>query len=121
MNRQITVLAIVMLAFFLSSCGDECSQDYPPPTETTNSSNPYSISYLSSDLGIGSTRWENITTGGSGTGSVTQVYECLLPIGCGNWSRVSNEVQLTSGENAVYTYQKSDGCEWRDDYIITLK
>jgi len=111
---------IVFMSVSLMGCGgSSCEQDYPPPTEIITSNNPYHIGFYSSDLGISSARWVNITTGGAGPGTVSQAYECFFPIGCGTWSHVEADVYLATGLNTVYLYHSSDGCEWRDDYLIT--
>ena len=119
-TRLFIILCICLS--LLSGCGsgNDCDQDYPPPSEISTTSNPYTFSTLSSDLGIVSTRWENLTTSASGSGTVTQVYECVFPIGCGTWSRLVNTVPLSVGYNLVFIYNSSDGCEWRDDYAVTL-
>ena len=120
--RAVLAFAIVLASLGFIGCSgfDDCEQDYPPPSQLSTSSTPHTFSTLSSDLGISSTRWENLTTGESGGGTVTRVYECVFFIGCGNWSRVENTVPLSAGYNLVYIYNSSDGCEWRDDYEITL-
>jgi len=48
------------------------------------------------------------------------VQECLFLLGCGTWSQLVVVVPLIQGANTVYRYYTSDGCEWRDDYLITL-
>jgi len=124
MEGDVFTRSFIILCFCLSlliGCSsDDCEQDYPPPSQLSTTSSPHTFSTLSSDLGISSTRWENLTTGESGGGTVTRVYECVFFIGCGNWSRVENTVPLSAGYNLVYIYNSSDGCEWRDDYEITL-
>jgi hypothetical protein len=106
----------------LPGCGDNdsCEQDYPPPTQITAAQSPYELSSLSSDLSIASVRWVNATSGDSGAGTVTQVQECVFLLGCGPWSKLVVLVSLIPGTNTVYRYHTSDGCEWRDDYLITL-
>ena len=118
--RLLGIAAHISMIISLTGCfGDSCSQDYLPPEEITTSDNPYHISILSTNLSIVSARWVNITNGESGGGSVTQVYECFFPFGCGTWTRVEWDVSLTTGLNTVYTYERSGGCDWRDDYLIT--
>jgi len=73
-----------------------------------------------SDLSIGSVRWVNATTGESGVGTVAHVQECVFLLGCGTWSQLVVVVPLIQGANTVHRYYTSDGCEWRDDYLITL-
>jgi len=109
----------------LTGCGYEsCEQDFLPPEQITTNDNPHRISYLSSDLGIAGIRWQNVTTGASGAGSVTRVNECTggfpFPRICGDWSRITVDVSLAPGQNTVHTFESSDGCEWRKDYLITL-
>ncbi|PLX42998.1 MAG: hypothetical protein C0608_00870 [Deltaproteobacteria bacterium] len=112
---------ILLFPLTLAACGDECEQDYLPPIEITTSQTPYTLSQYSTDYAISGTRWENITTEGCGSGIVEKTYECFFPIGCGNWMHITNEVELTYGTNTVYIFTKSDGCEWREDYLITLE
>jgi hypothetical protein len=100
--------------------GDDCEQDIGPPRPITTTQSPYELSTLSSDLSIGSVRWVNATTGESGVGTVTHVQECLFLLGCGTWSELVVMVPLIQGANTVHRYYTSDGCEWRDDYLITL-
>jgi hypothetical protein len=109
----------------LAGCGSEsCEQDYPPPEQIATSDNPYRISYRTSNVGISQVRWENVTTGDSGTASLEQKYECVpfifFPPICGDWLHVTMDIPLIPGANTVHTYEASDGCEWRDDYVITL-
>ncbi len=118
--RLLGILTAILTITFLTGCGNECIQDYPPPTEISTYQNPYTISYSSTDLGIQYTRWDNTTTGVSGSGDVTYGYGCVWFFGCGDLAYVSNEIQLAPGLNTVYTYEGNDGCDWRDDYLITL-
>ena len=117
--RLLSVFSFILIITTLTGCGPSCEQDYFPPIEITTNNNPYHLSYLSSDLEIGSARWENITTGASGIANVTHVNECVFPIGCGTWTSVEMDVSLAIGLNTVYTFKSSDGCEWREDYLIT--
>ena len=114
--------AAVMAILAQTGCSgfDSCSQDFLPPAEITTNSNPYHYRSLSSDLGISAARWVNNTTGDSGAVTVTQQYECVPFIGCGTWSVIEMFIPLTPGVNSIYVYHTSDGCEWRDDYLITL-
>jgi hypothetical protein len=118
------VAGVAGMLSLLTGCGVDCEQDFPPPEQITTNDNPHRISYLSSDLGIASIRWQNVTTGASGTGSVTRVNECTggfpFPRICGDWSRIIVDVSLAPGQNTVHTFESSDGCEWREDYLITL-
>jgi len=116
----LVVAGIVLATTTLTGCGTSCSQDYPPPTQITTDANPYRMSHLSSNLDYVSARWKNITTGESGTGLVTQVSECVFPIGCYLWTKFEYSIPLTTGLNTIYTYEKDGGCEWRDDYLITF-
>jgi hypothetical protein len=74
--------------------------------------NTYNITRISTDLSISSVRWENITTGASGYGNVTQGYECIFAWGCGTMTRYEYDISLATGKNTVYTYRKSGGCDW---------
>lgn len=108
----------------LAACGShDCEQDLLPPQAIATTSNPHRIQYLSSDLGIASVRWHNVTTGTSGFGALQHVNQCtglpFFPI-CGDWTEVTMDVPLAPGLNNVQTFKHSDGCEWRDDYAITL-
>jgi len=118
--RLLGILTAILTITFLTGCSTQCEQDYPPPSEISTYQNPYRIDYSSSDEVIQYTYWENITIGVSGNGVVTHGYGCFWFVGCGESSFVSNDIQLTQGLNTVYTYEGNDGCEWRDDYLITL-
>lgn len=110
----------------IAGCGssESCEQDFPPPQQISTASSPHRISYLSSNLGISGARWQNLTTGASGAGSVARVNECVggfpFPRICGEWTRVTLDVTLGPGSNTVHTFESSDGCEWRSDYVIAL-
>ncbi|HET9736443.1 MAG TPA: hypothetical protein VFP62_14355 [Burkholderiales bacterium] len=116
------LLSAAVAFTLLAGCGgsDSCEQDYPPPTVLTAPQSPYQLRSLSSNLAISSVRWVNATNGESGAGTVMQVQECVPFIGCGTWSELIVVVSLIAGLNTVYRYHTSDGCEWRDDYLITL-
>ena len=119
----VATLAVALLgAAPLAGCGGDtdCSQDVGPPTALSTTSNPHRIRLLSSDLGISAVRWVNATTGESGPGTVQQVQECVFLLSCGPWSELVVNVTLAAGANTVHMYRTSDGCEWRDDYVITL-
>jgi hypothetical protein len=120
--RVVKLLSAAIAFTLLAGCGggNDCEQDFPPPTPLTATQSPYELSTLSSNLGISSVRWVNAANGESGAGTVTQVQECVPFIGCGTWSRLVVVVTLIPGVNTVYRYHTSDGCEWRDDYLITL-
>ena len=113
-------LLLIVTLLFLAGCSSECSQDDAPPLELSTSQSPYHLSRLSSDLSIRRVRWANVTTGTSGACTVEQVDECVFPLGCHTWTRVSADTNLAPGLNAVYTYEKDGDCEWRDDYLVTL-
>lgn len=118
--RVLSLITFTIIVTTLTGCNStSCEQDYPPPFEITTSDNPYNLSFYSTDLSISSARWENITTGESGIANISQIYECIFPLGCGDWTHVEMYVPLTTGTNTVYTYETSDGCEWRSDYLIT--
>lgn len=106
----------------LTGCGgfESCEQDHPPPRQETTSQSPYEIRTLSTDLEITSARWVNITSGTAGSGTVTQVEECVFLLGCGTWSLIAMDIPLVQGVNTIQTYRTSDGCEWREDLSITL-
>lgn len=116
---RIMLCAVIFVAGLLSGCSNDCEQDYLPPETVSTSQSAYTTSYLTTDLGVGYTRWENRSTGEAGYGTVTSVYECVPFVGCGDWKRVSNTIPLMAGINIVYVFTESDGCEWRDDYEIT--
>lgn len=120
--QAVKLLSAAVAFTFLAGCGggNDCEQDFGPPRSITATQNPYELSTLSSDLSIGSVRWVNATTGESGVGTVTQVQECVPFIGCGTWSRLVVVIPVIVGTNTVHRYYTSDGCEWRDDYLITL-
>lgn len=115
-----TLSAALVLGSLTGCGGVSCEQDFPPPTQITTTANPYEIRTLSSDLEISSVRWVNATTGTSGGGTVTQVQECVFLFGCGTWSSIEMDIPLVQGVNTIYTYESSDGCEWRSDLLITL-
>ena len=105
----------------LTGCGadESCEQDYPPPIQITTSQNTYTIDYNSTDLAISEVRWENPTTGGSGVATI-DVYKGCFPIfGCGTGLAITMDIPLAAGENTVYVFERSGGCEWRSDYVIS--
>jgi hypothetical protein len=116
------LLSAAVAFTLLAGCGggNDCEQDIGAPRPITTTQSPYVLSTLSSDLGIGSVRWVNATTGESGVGTVSHVQECVFLLGCGTWSELVVVVPLIPGANTVHRYYTSDGCEWRDDYLITL-
>lgn len=118
MDRIFCVLGASLL---LSACGSSCEDDVGPASIIETSSNPYQIFRRSTDLDIVSARWENHTTNQSGTATVYQDYACVFPIGCGTWTHIEASIPLTRGLNRVSFYEKSDGCEWRDENDITLR
>ena len=112
--RMLMSIAVVSV---LAACGGtDCEQDYPPPSERSTSVTPYQIVWHS-NLDIFSVRWTNVTTGLSGDGTVGT--GCVPLFGCG-WTELEVNVDLDPGENLVYVFHSHDGCEWRDDYLITL-
>ena len=115
-------LSAALLLAALTGCGgyESCEQDLLPPRQETTRESPYEIRTLTSDLEISSARWVNITTGTQGSGTVTQVQECVFLFGCGTWSLIAMDIPLVQGVNNVRTFQTSDGCEWREDLLITL-
>lgn len=115
-------LSAALLLAALTGCGgyESCEQDLLPPMQETTRESPYEIRTLSSDLEISSARWVNITTGTQGSGAVTQVQECVFLFGCGTWSLIAMDIPLVQGVNNVRTFRTSDGCEWREDLLITL-
>lgn len=113
-------LSAALLLVALAGCGSSCEQDLLPPRQETTRESPYEIRTLSSDLEISSARWVNITTGTSGSGTVTHVQDCVFLFGCGTWSLIAMDIPLVQGVNNVRTFQTSDGCEWREDLLITL-
>lgn len=127
LTGSLALLCVAGTLALLTGCGsgESCEQDYISSDQVTTSQNPYRISYLSSNLNIGGIRWENVTTGISGTASITLVNECvggfLLPRFCGDWSRVTMDIPLALGLNTVHTYERDGDCEWRSDYLITLQ
>ena len=87
--------------------GNDCQQDVGPPTSLAATQNPYELSALSSELGIGSVRWANATAGESGVGTVTQVQACVPFIGCETWSRFVVVIPVTGACDAsVRSYSK---------------
>ena len=113
--------ALVLLA----GCGSGgCEQDYVSFDEIATNDNPYRISYRTSNLAISQVRWENLTTGASGTATLEQRYDCVFfiffPPICGDWLYVTMDIPLVPGANTVHAYEASDGCEWRSDYLITF-
>jgi hypothetical protein len=122
--KLLCALAAAAALGSLAACGSpDCEQDLLPPQTIAASSNPHRIQYLSSDLGIARVRWHNVTTGTSGFATLQRVNQCVgqpfFPI-CGDWTEVTMDVPLVPGLNNVQTFTHSDGCEWRDDYAITL-
>lgn len=116
------LLSAAVAFTLLAGCGggDDCGQDVGPPRPITATQSPYELSSLMSDLSIGSVRWLNATTGESGVGSAAQVQECVPFLGCATWNELVVVVPLIAGANTVHRYYTADGCEWRDDYLITL-
>ncbi|HEU4646137.1 MAG TPA: hypothetical protein VFS80_11325 [Burkholderiales bacterium] len=101
---------------------ESCEQDLLPPDAISTSDNPHRIQYLTSDLGIPSVRWHNVTNGMSGFANLERVNQCTpWPfIVCGDWTQVTMDVPLVPGLNEVQSFTHSDGCDWRSDYAITL-
>lgn len=104
----------------LAACGSSCEQDSSPASIISTSENPYQISRKSTDLDIVSARWVNHTTGESGSAIVYQDYACVWPLWCGTWTHMEASIPLSPGLNRVTFYEKSDGCEWKDENEITL-
>lgn len=118
--RGYTALTLFSLLAVLSGCSDSCSQDSSDPFPLDTNENPYQYVSHSSDLDIESARWVNETNGSSGDGTVTIVNDCLFLLGCGQWARTEMSIDLNPGLNRVSIYETEDGCEWREDYDITL-
>ena len=117
-HKSLFLLLFILL--FITGCSKTCSQGDIGKNERTTTLSSYTISYYTTAY-IESVRWVNVTTGDSGAGTVTHnVYACFFILGCGTWtSRVEMTVNLAIGLNEIETYRMDDGCEWRDDYLIT--
>jgi len=112
------VVAVVLAITILPGCSS-CSQDFLPATQETINGNTYHIGYVSTNPSIESVRWENITTGESGTATIHNDGHCFAFIGCIGGSHVEMDIPLAPGLNTIFTYRSHDGCEFREDFLIT--
>lgn len=120
--RWVGIGVIVCFAVLLGGCGQSCSQDPPTPSYIDTTSNPYYLSWYTTNTDLGRVTWHNHTTSEVGEAMISgPTVEYFWPFGYYEAMHVEMYIPLASGSNniTVTSYDKGWSCGFYDEYVIT--